>query len=133
MKVAAEVCPSCGGSGWKSTEENRVVRCDCRLRTRAVSLLAAARIPKRYEHCELSNFEFDGPHARLMQARMAACKFVEEYHEKNEEKYIFPEFERAKKMVDLVDILKSQHQAGRAVTAEVLRLSKPDIPAYALC
>jgi DNA replication protein DnaC len=38
-----------------------------------------ARIPKRYEHCELSNFEFDGPHANLMKARMAACKFVEEY------------------------------------------------------
>src|SRR5947199_7402525 len=28
--------------------------------------------------------------------------FVEEYHERNEEKYIFPEFERAKKLVDLV-------------------------------
>jgi len=42
--------------------------------------LAAARIPKRYEHCELANFEFDGPHAHLLKARMAACKFVEEYH-----------------------------------------------------
>src|SRR6266699_6305191 len=80
MKVAAEVCSVCGGTGWKfSGPDRRVVRCDCRLKTRAVSLLAAARIPKRYEHCELSNFEFDGPHARLMQARMAACKFVEEY------------------------------------------------------
>jgi len=42
-------------------------------------LLAAARIPKRYEHCELSNFEFEGPHLRLAPARMAACRFVEEY------------------------------------------------------
>ena len=41
--------------------------------------MAAARIPKRYEHCELSNFEFDGPHRNLAPARMAACKFVEEY------------------------------------------------------
>jgi DNA replication protein DnaC len=79
MKVAAEVCPFCGGSGWRSAEQNRVVRCDCRLKHRSETLLAAARIPKRYEHCELSNFEFDGPHARLMSARMAACKFVEEY------------------------------------------------------
>src|SRR6187200_1912268 len=39
--------------------------------------------------------------------------FVEEYHEKNEEKYIFPEFERAKKLVDLVEVLKTQHLAGR--------------------
>jgi DNA replication protein DnaC len=80
MKVAAEVCPVCSGSGWKSAgSDRRVVRCDCRTKVRAESLLAAARIPKRYEHCELSNFEFDGPHANLMAARMAACKFVEGY------------------------------------------------------
>src|SRR6202030_1792687 len=52
--------------------------------------------------------------------------FVEEYHEKNEEKYIFPEFEKAKKLVDLVEILKAQHLAGRAVTDKILRLSQPD-------
>ncbi|HTQ81229.1 MAG TPA: hemerythrin domain-containing protein, partial [Thermoanaerobaculia bacterium] len=51
--------------------------------------------------------------------------FVEEYHERNEEKYIFPEFERAKKLVDLVALLRTQHQAGRKVTAEILRLSQP--------
>src|SRR6266481_8015241 len=80
MKVAAEVCPVCSGSGWKSAgSDRRVVRCDCRTKVRAESLLAAARIPKRYEHCELSNFEYDGPHANLMPARMAACKFVEGY------------------------------------------------------
>src|SRR6267378_2980833 len=80
MKVAAEVCPVCSGSGWKSAgSDRRVVRCDCRTRVRADALLAAARIPKRYEHCELSNFEYDGPHANLMPARMAACKFVEGY------------------------------------------------------
>src|ERR1700748_2449979 len=48
-------------------------------KSRAGSLLASARIPKRYEHCELSNFEFEGPHAHLARARMAACRFVEEY------------------------------------------------------
>src|SRR5437763_8411331 len=80
MKVAAEVCPVCGGSGWKfAGADRRVVRCDCRTKHRADALLAAARIPKRYEHCELSNFEFDGPHSNLMRARMEACKFVEQY------------------------------------------------------
>src|SRR5438477_10435578 len=80
MKVAAEVCPVCGGSGWKFTgAERRVARCDCRTKPRADALLAAARIPKRYEHCELSNFEFEGPHAHLVRARMAACRFTEEY------------------------------------------------------
>lgn len=80
MKIAAEVCPVCGGSGWKGAGADlRVMRCECRLRVRADSLLGSARIPKRYEHCELSNYEFDGPHRHLATARMAACKFVEEY------------------------------------------------------
>lgn len=53
-------------------------------------------------------------------------QFVEEYHEHNEEKYIFPEFERAKKLVDLVEILKTQHRAGREVTARILDFPAPD-------
>jgi hemerythrin-like domain-containing protein len=52
-------------------------------------------------------------------------RFVEEYHEKNEETYIFPEFRRAGKMRDLVDTLQQQHAAGRRVTEEILRLSHP--------
>jgi DNA replication protein DnaC len=79
MKVAAEVCPLCQGTGWKPASNQRVARCDCRLQARGQTLLASARIPKRYEHCELSNFEFDGPHRGLASSRMGACKFVEEY------------------------------------------------------
>jgi DNA replication protein DnaC len=82
MNVSSEVCPLCEGTGWKSVSrsaERRVTRCDCHLQARAKSLLAATRIPKRYEHCELCNFEFDGPHRYLAHARLAACKFVEEY------------------------------------------------------
>jgi DNA replication protein DnaC len=82
MKVSVEVCSLCEGTGWKSVSigsERRVTRCDCRLQARAQALLAAARIPKRYEHCELSNFESDGPHQQLASSRLAAGKFVEEY------------------------------------------------------
>jgi DNA replication protein DnaC len=82
MKVSADVCPLCEGTGWKSISidsERRVTRCDCRVQARTQTLLTAARIPKRYEHCELSNFEFDGPHRALASSRLAACKFVEEY------------------------------------------------------
>ena len=53
-------------------------------------------------------------------------KFVEVYHEQNEEKFIFPEFERAKKLVDLVETLKTQHRAGRDVTAQILNFSQSD-------
>ncbi len=42
-------------------------------------MLSSARIPKRYEHCELSNFDFEGTHRGLATARLAACKFVEDY------------------------------------------------------
>ena len=52
--------------------------------------------------------------------------FVEEYHERNEEKYIFPVFEEHNKLVDLVQTLKIQHKAGREVTARILLLSTPD-------
>ena len=82
MKAPVEVCSECKGTGWKTIQhgaDRRVTRCDCRVQARTESLLNAARIPKRYEHCELSNFEFDGPHRALASARMAACKFVEEY------------------------------------------------------
>jgi len=59
--------------------ERGVTRCDCQLRARADAMFAAAHIPKRYEHCELSNYEFEGSQLHLAPARMAACRFVEEY------------------------------------------------------
>lgn len=53
-------------------------------------------------------------------------KFVEDYHEKLEEKFIFPEFEKAKKLVDLVKVLRDQHEAGRKVTEVILRNAVAD-------
>lgn len=53
-------------------------------------------------------------------------RFVEEYHEKLEENFIFPEFEKAGKMVDLVKTLRQQHQAGRKVTSLIEQASKPN-------
>lgn len=54
-------------------------------------------------------------------------KFVEDYHEKLEENFIFPEFEKKKKLVDLVKVLREQHQAGRRVTDVILRNAVPDV------
>ncbi|HLJ97414.1 MAG TPA: hemerythrin domain-containing protein [Gemmataceae bacterium] len=53
-------------------------------------------------------------------------KFVENYHEKLEENFIFPEFEKAKRLADLVKVLREQHQAGRNVTDVILRNAVPD-------
>ena len=48
-------------------------------------------------------------------------RFIEDYHEKLEEDYLFPRFEKAKKLVDLVKALREQHHAGRRLTNAVKR------------
>ncbi|HJT75876.1 MAG TPA: hemerythrin domain-containing protein, partial [Gemmataceae bacterium] len=53
-------------------------------------------------------------------------KFVEDYHEKLEENFIFPAFEKQKKLPDLTQTLRQQHLAGRAVTDVVLRNATGD-------
>lgn len=53
-------------------------------------------------------------------------KFVEDYHERLEEKFIFPEFEQARQLTPLIEILREQHQAGRKVTDVVLRNAVAD-------
>jgi len=50
-------------------------------------------------------------------------RFVEDYHEKLEEEYLFPRFEKAGKLVDLVKILLQQHQAGRRLTDHIRTLA----------
>lgn len=82
MQTVPKVCPLCDDTGWKPVgdgKDRRFTRCDCRQPERSQRLLRQARIPRRYQHCELSNFEFEGPHRSLAPARLAACKFVEEY------------------------------------------------------
>jgi hemerythrin-like domain-containing protein len=53
-------------------------------------------------------------------------KFVEDYHERLEEKFIFPAFEKAQKLTDLVKVLKKQHDAGRKLTDAILREAADD-------
>ncbi len=49
--------------------------------------------------------------------------FVEDYHEKQEEEFLFPRFEKAGKLVPLVQTLRAQHQAGRKITDRILALA----------
>ena len=49
--------------------------------------------------------------------------FVEEYHEKLEEDFLFPRFRKAGKLVNLVDTLQTQHKAGRELTAKIRELA----------
>jgi hemerythrin-like domain-containing protein len=52
-------------------------------------------------------------------------QFVEDYHERLEETFIFPLFEKQHKLVELVTTLRAQHQAGRRVTDVVLEYAVP--------
>src|SRR5262245_30823448 len=46
-------------------------------------------------------------------------RFIEDYHEKLEEDYLFPRFEKAHKLADLTSVLRAQHQAGRRLTDQI--------------
>ena len=64
---------------------------------------------------------FDG--SVLASAADVVRHFVEDYHEKLEEDFLFPRFRKAGKLVNLVDTLLAQHKAGRILTAQIRELS----------
>ena len=63
---------------------------------------------------------FDG--SVLTSAADIVRRFVEEYHEKLEEEFLFSRFRKAGKFVKLVDTLQEQHAAGRRLTAQIREL-----------
>ena len=50
--------------------------------------------------------------------------FIEDYHEKLEEDYIFPRFEQAGKLIELTVNLRAQHAMGRRVTERIAAAAK---------
>lgn len=55
----------------------------------------------------------------------AACRvvgrFVQDYHERQEEDFVFPRLRTAGKQTELVAVLLRQHQRGRELSADILR------------
>jgi hemerythrin-like domain-containing protein len=51
-------------------------------------------------------------------------RFVEGYHEKLEEEFVFPRMEKAGKLLDLTQVLRIQHAAGRKVTDAIRESTK---------
>jgi hemerythrin-like domain-containing protein len=58
----------------------------------------------------------DFPADVVMSSAKLIRAFVEDYHEKLEEDYLFPRFRKANKLVELVGVLNQQHQKGRVLT-----------------
>lgn len=68
----------CDDTGWKTTEVDgvaRVTRCDCRRESLAETLLGESRIPRRYQHCDLSNYV--AYNELLTKARQHAARLAE--------------------------------------------------------
>jgi hemerythrin-like domain-containing protein len=64
------------------------------------------------------------PREALSNAANVIRTFVEDYHEKQEEEYLFPRFQKAHQLTDLVGVLLQQHGAGRTLTEEIMQLTK---------
>lgn len=78
-------------------------------------LLVYDEATRRLDHGEAVDATAIGQAAGIVR------RFVEEYHEKNEEDFVFPRLEAARRETDLVALLRLQHQRGRSVTEEIQR------------
>jgi DNA replication protein DnaC len=77
-KENTEVCEECFGTGTKLDPVKGALPCPCRRRDRSRKLIAAARIPRRYEKCSFSNFISD-PGSSQDHALRHAHTFANEY------------------------------------------------------
>lgn len=57
--------------------------------------------------------------------------FIEDYHERLEERYVFPPLTKAGKLNDIVPVLLQQHQRGRILTGRILDATAKPTPEQA--
>ena len=77
MLKAEAGCPDCNGTGWAKTEEGDMRHCRCLSSGRFLRLLAEARIPNRYEHCDLDSYVPNDPTQKKALADVK--RFLERY------------------------------------------------------
>jgi DNA replication protein DnaC len=74
-------CTICGGTGWNVVDVDgtrRAERCSCWRESMAATLIADARIPPRYQKCDLDNIVLY-PNEGLKKAVTAARRFADAY------------------------------------------------------
>ncbi len=64
------------------------------------------------------------PQDAVLSGARIVRRVIEDYHEQLEEQYLFPRLRQAGKLSELVSVLTAQHQAGRRVTDDVLRMGQ---------
>jgi DNA replication protein DnaC len=94
--MARADCPVCQGSGWKVVERTTqgaralaadkqgsatgepkmvwAIPCDCTAGDRTERVLARARVPERYRHCDFENYETDNEIENASRDQLAAWK-----------------------------------------------------------
>ena len=70
-------CPVCTGTGWERIEDGSMRHCRCLDGGRIERLTADARIPKRYEHCDLDSYLPNDPSQK--KAKADVVRFLEKY------------------------------------------------------
>jgi hemerythrin-like domain-containing protein len=58
----------------------------------------------------------------IKQSAQIIRSFIEDYHEKLEENFIFPRFRKEQVMVEMVDTLQEQHEVTRKLTDIILNI-----------
>ena len=83
------------------------------------------RILLIYDTCRIHLINKESfPKEAIADAAGIIRTFVEDYHEKQEENYLFPRFKKANQLTDLVNVLLQQHQGGRRLTDEIMQIAK---------
>jgi len=63
----------------------------------------------------------------IVEASRIVRNFIENYHEKLEEEYIFPKFKKNSALFDTAAVLKKQHEAGRRITNSIMQIANGKI------
>jgi len=83
------------------------------------------RIMLIYDACKLHLVNGDQFPLEIVQnSALIVQNFIENYHEKLEEKFLFPRFAKAGQMLELVQTLFIQHAAGRKITEQIIQFGK---------
>ncbi|BBX76055.1 hemerythrin domain-containing protein [Mycobacterium shinjukuense] len=109
--------PSSGGPGTPAEEEVPVTAPEDLMREHGVLkrvLLIYQEGIRRLQAGEPS------PAEALNAAAEVVRSFIEDYHARLEERYVFAKLEQAGKLTDLTGVLRTQHQRGRVLTDRVL-------------
>jgi DNA replication protein DnaC len=119
-------CEICDGATWKTITVDgipRVTRCDCWHQQLYETLIKNARIPRRYLHCELTNFETHTDSQRT--AHRKALKLVDEFPVADRGLLLYGEAGVGKTHL-AVAVLKEivRRKGGRAIFYETRELLK---------